>query len=34
MDERLILDKSVAAVYYKEKDVHWSFSGQIEHVYI
>lgn len=34
MDERLILDKSVADVYYKEKDVHWSFSGQIEHVYI
>ncbi len=34
MDERLIMDKTVGDTYYKEKDVHWSFTGQIEHVYI
>ncbi len=34
MDESLIMDKDIAGEYYKHKDVHWSFSGQIEHVYI
>ncbi len=34
MDERLVLDKSIIGEYYGEKDVHWSFTGQIEHVYI
>ena len=34
MDERLVLDKSITETYYADKDVHWSFSGLIEHVYI
>ena len=34
MDERLVLDKEMTHEYYGEKDVHWSFTGQIEHVYI
>lgn len=34
MDESLIMDKVIVDEYYEDKDVHWSFSGQIEHVYI
>ena len=34
MDESLIMDKGIVDEYYEDKDVHWSFSGQIEHVYI
>ena len=34
MDERLIMDKAITDAYYADKDVHWSFSGIIEHVYI
>lgn len=34
MDEKLVLDKAIVENYYGEKDVHWSFTGQIEHVYI